>query len=301
MNTKRQIEKLPDGLLLRAPAKINLSLLVTGKRTDGYHEIETVMAKVNWYDEVLIRKRPKAGVKLDCKGPYYAPRGKDNLVFTASEMILKDRCLYEGVKITLIKNLPAGAGLGSASSDAAAALIGLNRLMKLGLTKEALSGAASRLGSDVAFFLGGPLAFCTSRGEVVQGLAGVFDFLALLILPEITASTKKVYEHYNGSTAPSFAKARAAIRRNIEENRIDLIAPMCANMLEKSCFSCYKELGRLKAAVESMGVGPVCLSGSGSAMYCLADKGDLAKVREYQAAVERTTGCRTIIVGNNRW
>jgi 4-diphosphocytidyl-2-C-methyl-D-erythritol kinase len=300
MNTKRQIEELPGGLLVRAPAKINLSLLVAGKRPDGYHEIETVMAKVNWYDEISIRKKSKAGVELDCKGPYWAPDGEDNLVFRACATLLKDR-RGGGVSVTLTKNVPAGAGLGSASSDAAAAIIGLNRLLRLGLTPEAMKGQARGLGSDVAFFLGGPLAVCTSRGEIVRGLETEFDFLALLVLPGVNVSTREVYAHYRADAAVSFPQVSAEINRHIMGNRIDLVAAMCANMLEKSCFGRYKELGELKAAIESMGIAPVCLSGSGSAMYCLAEKGDLAKVKKYQASVERTTGCRTILVGSNRW
>jgi 4-diphosphocytidyl-2-C-methyl-D-erythritol kinase len=87
MYYKEQINSLKDGLSVLAPAKINLSLLIAGKRPDGFHEIETIMAKVNWYDEILIEKTQNPGIELICTGPYWAPKGQDNLVFRAAEML----------------------------------------------------------------------------------------------------------------------------------------------------------------------------------------------------------------------
>ena len=83
MADKKQFEIRRNGLLVRAPAKINLSLLVAGKRPDGFHNLETIMAKINWYDEILLQQSQKPGIKLICKGPYWAPQGKENLVYRA--------------------------------------------------------------------------------------------------------------------------------------------------------------------------------------------------------------------------
>jgi len=110
MTGKEQFTTVGDGLLVLAPAKINLSLLVAGKRSDGFHEIETVMAKVNLYDEILIQPGQKAGIELVCRGPCWAPEGKENLIYKACEMLL-DRCrTHASIKITLTKNIPAGSG-----------------------------------------------------------------------------------------------------------------------------------------------------------------------------------------------
>ena len=87
MNDKEQFESVGEGLLVRAPAKINLSLLVVRKRQDGFHELETIMAKVNWYDEILIEPGQKAGIELACKGSHWAPAGKENLVYRAAELL----------------------------------------------------------------------------------------------------------------------------------------------------------------------------------------------------------------------
>ena len=162
---KEQITIISDGLLVRAPAKINLSLLIAGQRPDGFHEIETVMTKVDWFDEILFQQGQKTGIELVCKGQYWAPEGKENLIYQACQMLLDSCHLQANIKITLTKNIPAGTGLGSASSDAAAALIGVSKFLQLAVEPLQLNEMAANLGSDVPFFLDGPLAFCTGKGE----------------------------------------------------------------------------------------------------------------------------------------
>ena len=300
MTGKEQITTFGDSLLVLAPAKINLSLLIAGKHPDGFHEIETIMAKVNFYDQILIESTAKAGIELLCKGPYRAPEGKENLIYQTCEMLL-DHCGQEAdIKITLTKNIPAGSGLGSASSDAAATLIGLNKYLDLKLPDAELARLATQLGSDVAFFLDGPLAFCTGKGEKIKKLDENFNFLTLLILPDVSVSTKKVYANYKHNPA-LYKKLNARINDLLGKNRIDLVLKMCTNMLETSCFSLYKELADLKAKIESLGIRPLCLSGSGSAMFCIIDNGDVKKARENKNKLEEKIGCKSVIVSNNRW
>jgi len=300
MSSKEQFETINDGLLVRAPAKINLSLLIAGKRPDGFHELETVMAKVNFYDEILIEPGQKAGIELLCRGPYWAPEGKDNLVYQACEMLLNSSGLYADIKITLIKNIPAGSGLASASSDAAATLIGLNKYLNSGLPNHRLTKIAEKLGSDVAFFLNGPLAFCTGKGEKIKKITKIFDFTALLILPDISVSTKKVYANYRHDP-PLYEKLSKLIKSHIEKNRFDLVSKMCANMLGISCFNLHKELAELKASAESLGIGPLCLSGSGSALFIIIDRREEERARRDKCKLDERIGCTSIIVSNNRW
>ena len=307
MVDKEQFETVGEGLLVRAPAKINLSLLIAGQRADGFHEIETVMAKVNFYDEILIQQGQKAGIELVCKGSYWAPEGEKNLIYTACEMLL-DSCRSQsvtdakaGIKITLTKNIPAGSGLGSASSDAAATLIAVNQFLQLALDKKNLSKLAAKLGSDVAFFLDGPLALCTGKGEKIEKLNENFNFSALLILPDVSVSTKKVYANYKHDPA-LYEKLNTRINRCIQKNRIDLVSKMCANMLQTSCFCLYKGLAELKAKIESLlGIRSLCLSGSGSAFVYIVDDRDEEKAREYQYELKEKTGCKSIVVSNNKW
>jgi 4-diphosphocytidyl-2-C-methyl-D-erythritol kinase len=300
MNDKEQFERVGEGLLVRAPVKINLSLLVAGKRPDGFHELETIMAKVNWYDEILIEPGEKAGIELICEGPHWAPTGKENLVYRAAELFLNNCGLKIAVKITLTKNIPAGSGLGSASSDAAATLMGLNKYLDIKLPNEQLAKPASQLGSDVVFFLNGPLAFCTGKGEKIKKLDENFQFMALIILPGVSVSTEKVYVNYEHSY-PLYEKLSTQINGYMKKNRIDLVAKMCANMLEKSCFRLVKSLAELKSEVELLGIGPCCLSGSGSTMFCLIESGDEEIARQYKNKLEEKIGCKSIIASNNRW
>ncbi|MHC4640381.1 MAG: 4-(cytidine 5'-diphospho)-2-C-methyl-D-erythritol kinase [Planctomycetota bacterium] len=300
MNSKEQFETVKEGLVVRAPAKINLSLLIASKRPDGFHDIETVMAKVNFYDEILIEPGLKAGIELVCKGPHWAPEGKDNLVYQACEMLLGNHSKNADIKITLTKNIPAGSGLGSASSDAAATLIGLNKYLNLGQTNSQLAKMAEQLGSDVTFFLGEPLAFCSGKGEKIKKITKKYDFLALLILPDISISTKKVYANYKPNR-PLYERLSNRINTHIEKNRIDLISEMRANMLQTSCFSLHRELAELEARIGSFGAGSWCLSGSGSALFCIVDSRDEKRASKIKHLLTENIDCACIIVSNNRW
>lgn len=300
MNDVPQFERIGDGLLVRAPAKINLTLLIAGKRPDGFHEIETVMAKIDWSDEIEIQPGSKNGIEFACQGPFWAPNDATNLVYRAAELILRTCGREDSLKITLTKNIPAGSGLGSGSSDAAATLAGLNRYLSLGLTPSQLMDLASRLGSDIPFFLNGPLAFCTGRGEKISELTGGFDFTAVLILPPVNSSTKEVYAHYRHDP-DLYNRLHSQIAAHLQKNRVDLASRMCVNMLESSCFHLYEELGDLKRTVQTLGEGCVCLSGSGSTLFCILDRADLDYIHSVRDTLTERTGCKCVVVRNNRW
>jgi len=300
MTQPPQFESLETGLLVRAPAKLNLSLLIAGKRPDGFHELETVMAKVNWFDEIALEPSRTPGIELRCEGPHWAPAGQDNLVYRAAETAFALSGQDHHVRLTLTKNIPAGSGLGGASSDAAATLMGLNRLLDLQLTEAQLLEAASRLGSDVAFFLGGPQAFCTGRGEKTRNLSGDFGFTAILVLPTINVSTAKVYADYRHSPQ-QYRHLSQAVNEHLKKNRIDFVARMCANMLEASCYHIFSELGELKEALKALRVGPVCLSGSGSTLFVIVEDNEPERLGLVQDLIASKTGCRSVVVRNNSW
>ena len=300
MPDKKQFEFTETGLLVRAPAKINLSLLIAGKRPDGFHEIETLMAKVNLYDELLFEPGKSSRIELVCKGRYPVPAGQDNLVYSACQMLLSRAHLKSGLRVTLTKNIPAGAGLGGGSSDAAAALIGLNKFAKTGFSQQRLSEMAAELGSDVAFFIGGPLAYCTGRGEKIKKNKEKYLFLAILILPNVSSSTKSVYSNYRHNK-DIYRPLKEAIDELIEKKKVDLIAKMCANMLEDSCFSIHHRIGQLKTEIEKLGVAPVCLSGSGSAMFHIIEDADYQRAEEYRVRLNCLPGCKIVVVKNCIW
>jgi 4-diphosphocytidyl-2-C-methyl-D-erythritol kinase len=301
-----QFNFIDGGLVVLAPCKINLSLLIGAKRDDGFHELETLMSKVNWCDELLFEKTDTEGIELVCVGDYWAPDGDDNLVWRAYDLVIAAlgddekakaaRC----VKITLTKNIPAGSGLGSASSDAAATLLGMDRLFGLELSDKKLHEMASLLGSDVAFFLGGAPAFCWGRGEKIREIKEKFSFRVLLALPGVSVSTKGVYDNFN-TDKELFEGLADKINSNIEKKNIDLVAAMCANMLEECCFDLYPQLAELKRYIQSFEIGHVCLSGSGSTVYCLLRDVSDEDVKHCQRQLKESLRCDSLVVYNNRW
>jgi 4-diphosphocytidyl-2-C-methyl-D-erythritol kinase len=152
----------------------------------------------------------------------------------------------------------------------------------------------------VPFFLGGPLAFCTGRGEKIRELDSSFHFAAHLILPGVNVSTAKVYANYVHD-ARLYESLRRSVESHLRENRIDLLARMCVNMLERSCFHLFAELGVLKNTIEDFSVGPVCLSGSGSAMFCIPSAGSLEILDSTREKITDKTNCQCVVVRNNRW
>lgn len=294
-----QFEHSADRLIVRAPAKINLSLLISGKRPDGFHGIETVMAKINWYDELLFEPAQKEGIDLICTGPHWAPDGPDNLVYRACEILYARAGQTPRVRVTLTKNIPAGTGLGSASSDAAAAVLGLNRFANLNQTDAVLKEVCASLGSDINFFLGGPLACCTGRGEKICPIDEKYDFCAGLILPDLSVSTKDVYGNYIHNQQ-KYQNLSGKINPLLRKKSVDSVAKICANMLAESCFDLYPQLEQIKQDCERLCNLKVCLSGSGSAMFVLIPR-SLEKFLQVQEYMKKKYNCESRVVYNNRW
>jgi 4-diphosphocytidyl-2-C-methyl-D-erythritol kinase len=296
---KPQFESANSALLARAPAKINLYLLVADKRPDGFHNIETLMAKVTFYDELIFETGKTEGIELVCNG-LWSPAGQDNLVYKASDLFYKTINKKPSIKITLTKNIPAGSGLGGASSDAAATFLALNRLHQEPVVINKLFSLAAELGSDVPFFLNGPQALCSGRGERISKMDNILPFLALVILPDLSVSTKTIYDNFRVDL-PLFEALKEQIKPLLLKNRVDLVLKMCANMLAKTCFAVNNKLALLKTEIENICQLPVMLSGSGSALFIvLADK-DYRKATILQREVESSLDCNSIIVFNNQW
>src|SRR3954469_7342886 len=157
-----------DGVEVLAPAKLNLFLEVLGRRPDGYHEVETLMVAVDLFDRLTFRESPSGEITLRCDDPGL-PTGSENLAVRAAERLRDESGRRLGAHIDLHKSIPAGAGLAGGSSDAAAALAGLDRLWDLKTRPDRLATLASGLGSDVPFFLKAGAAICRGRGERVEG------------------------------------------------------------------------------------------------------------------------------------
>ena len=264
---------------LESPAKLNLSLLVYGKRKDGFHEIHSVMAALNFSDRLLFSPSSDPGIILEVSGMNESvPTGPENLVCRAANLLEGYLDKPAGAVIQLEKNVPAGGGLGGASSNAAAALVGLNQLWNLNLSLEELSVLASRLGSDVAFFLYGPLAECTGRGEIVKKLSGKISKKVLLILPGIHVSTAEVYKKYKYDS--SLVNARRVVIDNlIQAGDYDGLFELGINSLLPATMNYVPGLDRLREEIEFVLGRKIFMSGSGSTLYLCGDSDE--QLKEY--------------------
>ena len=209
----------PDRLVLRAPAKINLFLGITGRRPDGYHTLDTLMHKVDLQDEIVLDGQPE-GLSLRCPDSDL-PEDRGNLVLRAAELFLATfggRCRQPrpGVAITLRKNIPVAAGLGGGSSDAATTLLGLNEFLACGCPATELAELGLRLGADVPFFLdSAPAARAGGIGEVLQPVPPLRNCCVLLVNPGFPVSTQWAFQTFaltkkgEKSNLPRFDRAPA--------------------------------------------------------------------------------------------
>jgi 4-diphosphocytidyl-2-C-methyl-D-erythritol kinase len=184
-----------DALVVAAPAKLNLFLEILRKRPDGYHDLESLMLAVDLFDTLEFRSEPHEAIHLSCT-PSSLSTGRDNLVIRAAEFLHSEVGKPDlGVSIRLTKRIPMEAGLAGGSSDAALTFLALNQIWKLGLTRHELVDMASHIGSDVAFFLSPPAAWCTGRGEFAtpEPIGRVLDFV--LVCPPVGLATVTVFRH----------------------------------------------------------------------------------------------------------
>lgn len=251
-----------------APAKVNLTLAVHGKRPDGFHELESWVVTVGWFD--ALEFRPARRLTLDVRTPRpNVPTGPSNLVCQAAEALAEAAGRAPAVSIVLEKRLPVGAGLGGGSSDAAATLLGLNALWNLQWPIERLSPIAARLGADVPLFLECGPALIRGRGEKVEPAAGAWEGWLVLVVPSYGVSTASVYRLWSGSPArPPLCEA--PFRRERPHDAAEL-ARHLFNDLEAAAFACEPRLERLHAALDDLEGRPVRMTGSGSALFAVFD------------------------------
>ena len=257
---------------LKPPAKLNLSLVVFDRGDDGYHELHTVMASISLHDDLQIRLSEKAGIRLYCTG-LPSPAGPQNLVYRAAELLASHALVQPDLDIYLNKFIPAGAGLGGGSSDAAAVLLGLNRLWDLNLQINELEKIAAELGSDVSFFLHAPVAYCSGRGQVVTKLPHRCRRPVLLIFSDVHAATKQVYQKYiynKGAAEEDMKRMQYFLRLG----NLDGLLSQNINSLAPPALELFEPLEQLKQQLIELQIRPVHLAGSGSTFFVTGDSTD---------------------------
>jgi 4-diphosphocytidyl-2-C-methyl-D-erythritol kinase len=249
-----------------ARAKINLSLRVLGRRSDGFHEIETLIAPISLCDEIKIERRSgKQEIAFRCDDPS-VPKGEDNIVVRATKVFLEETKITSGVSIALKKTIPHGAGLGGGSSDAASTLVALNELFETNFPREALAKMAEMVGSDVPFFIFQSAAVCKGRGELVSPTRLDEPLPLLLLKPEFGVPTKWAYAHWGDSREiPGVLYAAQQLTQQ-----------SFVNDLERPVFEKFVFLAQLKMwLLKQPEVGAALMSGSGSTVFAvLRDRAD---------------------------
>src|SRR6266404_8371228 len=249
-----------NGMQVLAPAKINLWLKVCGRRDDGFHEIETLIAPIRLCDQIeIVERSSTCEIEFHCDDPS-VPAGNDNLILRAVKSFFAATKVTRAVSIDLKKRIPHGAGLGGGSSDAASTLLALDKLFETNLPREALAKIAETIGSDVPFFIFESAAMCRGRGELVAPEKLKEKLSILLLKPEFGVATAWAYQRWQDS------REIPRINYALEE----FGGHRFANDLERPVFEKFVFLAQMKTWLRNQPeVGIALMSGSGSTVFAV--------------------------------
>ena len=270
--------------MLKAYAKINLGLDVLGKREDGYHEVRMIMQTIRLYDKLNMKKLNKDEIIIKTNLSYL-PTNENNLVYRAIQMLKEEFNIKQGIYVELQKHIPVAAGLAGGSSDAAAALTGMNRLFQLKLTTTDLMQRAVKLGADIPYCILGGTALSEGIGEVLTPLAPMPKAYILIAKPPINVSTKYVYENLildERTNHPDIDGIMEAI------NSKDLcgVTNRLSNVLESVTIDKYPVIQEIKDTMIEFGAMNALMSGSGPTVFGVFEDLNLAKKAFYQLKVQ---------------
>jgi 4-diphosphocytidyl-2-C-methyl-D-erythritol kinase len=265
-----------SGLEVLAPAKLNLILEVLGKRPDGFHEIETLMAPIGLYDTLYFQDERSGKIDLFCEqvGPEppaesgeELPDGSQNIVFRAVDLLRRRYAASRGARVRLIKRIPLAAGLAGGSSDAAAALVAANRCWELDLPKHVLASMAAELGSDVPFFLESGPAICRGRGERIERVAGLGALSFVVVRPPAGLSTAEVYRVCRPAAQP---RSALALVESLQGGKLHQAGRWLHNALQAAAEQLSPWIVRMKQEFSRLDCLGHQMSGSGTSYFALA-------------------------------
>jgi 4-diphosphocytidyl-2-C-methyl-D-erythritol kinase len=283
-----------DAVVVWAPAKVNLFLEVRAKRADGYHEINTLMVAVGLHDTLEFKEEASGDVRLHCDHPDLST-GPDNLVCRAADLLRRRHGVKRGARVRLAKRVPLAAGLAGGSSDAAAALAGLNELWGLGLAGPDLAALGAELGSDVPFFFATPAAWCTGRGEQVTPVRLGRPLWFVLACPAAGLSTAEVYRHV---TVPEAPRDGAEVRDAVAAGDPEAVGRHLHNRLQDAAERLCPEVAGLRQRLAGLGPAGTLMSGSGTSVFALCrDHAEAVRVaRGLEGGRSEGDGVRLFIV-----
>jgi len=255
-------------LSLKCPAKINLTLGIIGKRTDGYHDLETIMQSISLVDVLNLSSRP-SGLELVSDNHQLSVE-QDNLIYRAAVLLNEHLGQNRGACFNLEKRIPLAAGLAGGSADAAGALRGLNRLWNLGLSGGDLENLGGRLGSDIPFCLRGGTALARGRGEQLTSLQVSSGWWMILVKPPIEVSTAEVYRNFRLQRVKKQPNTEAAID-SLKKADLRGVAENLVNVLETVTIEFHPEIGKIKTEMIERGAIGALMSGSGPTVFGLVE------------------------------
>jgi 4-diphosphocytidyl-2-C-methyl-D-erythritol kinase len=257
-----------NNLNVKAYAKINLFLEIVGKRPDGYHNLQTIMQQIDLYDKISFQSINEDKIDLKCNKANLSA-DENNIVYKAVKAIKTEFNIKKGIKIVLTKSIPMGAGLGGGSSDCAQTIKALVKLWNIKTENKKLIEIASKLGADVPFFLGSPIALCEGIGEIVTPLKNIGKFPIILINPGFEISTANVFKRVKLSLTKKSGIHK--ICTSILDEKLDKnsISKVLFNRLEDFVFPYHGELLRIKTLLQNLGCASL-MSGSGSTVFGIA-------------------------------
>ncbi len=259
----------PEAFSLPSFAKINLHLEILGKRTDGFHELCTVFQAVSLHD--VIRFEPSDTLTLSCSDRRI-PTDDRNLILKAANALRQRSGNPYGAKIYLEKRIPSPGGLGGGSSNAAIALIGLDRLWKTDVGRSELLEMGAGLGSDVPFFFYGGTALGTGRGDHIEPLDDILDECLLIVTPSVRVSTRDAFDRIEARNLTNDDPKRILQNCRFDAKSFDLRQTALKNDFEASVFDAEPDIRRVKETLLSHGAVRAMLSGSGASVFAVFDK-----------------------------
>ncbi len=261
-------------IVLKANAKINLSLDVVGKRNDGYHELETVMCEIPLYDIVSVKKSDK--IKVKCNLPYI-PSDSRNIAFKAAEAFFKYTGIESGAEINIKKNIPVCAGLAGGSTDGAAVLKALNLIFDTDLSEEDLEKIGDTVGKDIPFCLRGGVCLAKGTGDKLTPIGEISDCYIVLVKPDkINVSTKDIFTKFDAEKT-ELHPYTSGIVEAIEKKDINTLARMMYNVLENVTSSVHPVICEIKNSFISDGAIGAVMSGSGPSVFAVFSDKTLAE------------------------
>lgn len=275
---------------LRAFAKINLGLDILRKREDGYHEVRMIMQTIQMYDVLEMKRVKKPGISLSVNYPYI-PSDERNLVYKAAKLLMDEFQVKEGVDIRLEKFIPVAAGMAGGSSDAAAAMVGINHLFKLGLSEKDLMDRAVNIGADVPYCIMRGTALAEGIGEKLTRIAQVPDCYVLIGKPGIGVSTKTAYESLQLDKIQSHPDIDGMIR-DIENDNLLAMTDKMGNVFESGIIGKYPVIGEIKDLMEANGALKAMMSGSGPTVFGIFD--DREKMEAAAAVLRQSNLAKTV-------